>query len=36
MIKLENISSGYGVREVLRGLSAEFEGGMLTAIVGPN
>ena len=36
MIKLENISSGYGVREVLSGLSAEFEGGRLTAIVGPN
>ena len=36
MIRLENISSGYGGRTVLSRLSATFERGKLTAVVGPN
>ena len=36
MIRLENVSSGYGGRAVLTDLSVAFERGTLTAVVGPN
>lgn len=36
MIRLENISLGYGSRRLLEGVSAHFEAGRLTALVGRN
>lgn len=36
MIRLENISLGYGSRRLLDGVSAHFEAGRLTALVGRN
>lgn len=36
MLKIENIFSGYGEREVLKGLQTEFSSGRVYAILGPN
>lgn len=36
MIRLENISLGYGSRRLLEGVSAHFEAGGLTALIGRN
>lgn len=36
MLSLRNISTGYGGRQVLFGLSAEVSGGEIVAVIGPN
>ena len=36
MIKLEEISDGYGKKQVLYGVSASFQKGKITSVVGPN
>ena len=36
MLEIRNLTVGYGKREVLRGFSAGFERGEVTAILGPN
>lgn len=36
MLRLENIFSGYGDREVLKGLSISFQKGIVYAVLGPN
>ena len=36
MIKLEEISAGYGKKQVLYGVSASFQKGKITSVVGPN
>ena len=36
MIELRNLCVGYGKRRILNGISAVFEDGKLTAVVGPN
>lgn len=36
LLDVENVSSGYGALEVLRGVTLRIEPGQLVAIVGPN
>lgn len=36
MIELKSLCAGYGDREILHGVSATFERGKLTAVIGPN
>lgn len=36
MLKADNVSFRYGAKEVLRGISAQFEPGKVTVIIGPN
>lgn len=36
MIKLKSVSSGYGKKEVVSSVTASFERGRLTAVIGPN
>ncbi|MDR1924815.1 MAG: ATP-binding cassette domain-containing protein [Planctomycetaceae bacterium] len=36
MLKLENITAGYGVKQVLHDLSLEVSAGEITALIGPN
>ena len=36
MIELRNLCVGYGKRRILNGISAVFEDGKLTAVIGPN
>ncbi len=36
MIKIESLSAGYGSGDVIKGVSASFEQGMITSIIGPN
>lgn len=36
MLRLRNIWKSYGVREVLRGISLDAEGGRISCIIGPN
>ena len=36
MIRIENISLGYGTRTLLEGVTTHFEAGTLTALIGRN
>ncbi len=36
MLELKNVCSGYGKKQVLTDISAQFEKGQITAIIGPN
>ena len=36
MIRLDNVCAGYGDKEVLHGVTVEFQPGKITALIGPN
>ena len=36
MLELKNISGGYGRKQVLYDISAVFESGMITSVIGKN
>ena len=36
MITVQNLSAGYGKREVLQGMNLSFPAGSMTAVLGPN